>query len=411
MVIVRPFKGLRPKKELAEKVASPPYDVLDSEEARQMAAANSISFLRVIKPEIDFGPDIDVHGDSVYLQGADNLKNMISKGTMIQDAESNFYFYRQIMGQHSQFGLVATVSAQDYEKGLIKKHEFTRPDKEADRVRHIMTQNAHCGPVFLTYPDINEINYLQADICAGEPEVDFTSPDDIRHTLWPVIESKHIALIQDTFHHLGCLYVADGHHRSAAGTIVASKRKEFNPKHTGDEEYNYFLAVLFPQSHMKIMAYNRAVMDLNGLGIDEFKNLLADKFSVTVNASPAPESLGKISMYMEGKWYGLTPKPGSYAAEDPVKSIDASILQENLLAPLLGIDDPRTNNRIKFVGGIRGTGELEKLVNSGDFKVAFSMYPVSLDQLFAVADSGNIMPPKCTWFEPKLRSGLVVHLI
>ncbi len=411
MVIVRPFKGLRPKKELAEKVASPPYDVLDSQEARQMAKNNSISFLRVIKPEIDFGPDIDIHGNSVYLQGAENLNNMVSEGTMTQDSEPYFYFYRQIMGHHSQFGLVATVSAKDYDAGLIKKHEFTRPDKESDRVRHIITQSAQCGPVFLTYPDIKDINCLQTDVCAGEPEVDFVSSDDIRHTLWPVTEPKHIAEIQDTFHHLGCLYVADGHHRSAAGTIVANKRREFNPEHTGNEEYNYFLAVLFPKSHMKIMAYNRAVMDLNGMGKDEFIILLDDKFTVIDNASPEPESLGKISMYLDGQWYGLVPKLGSYAESDPVKSIDASILQDNVLAPLLGIDDPRTNNRIKFVGGIRGTGELEKLVDSGKFKVAFSMYPVSLDQLFAVADSGNVMPPKCTWFEPKLRSGLVVHLI
>ncbi len=411
MVVVRPFKGLRPKKELAEKVASPPYDVLDSDEARVMVVNNTHSFLYVVKPEISFSQETDIYSDPVYEKGAENLKNLISQGTMVQDSAPYFYFYRQIMGHHVQVGLVATVSAKDYEAGLIKKHEFTRPDKEADRVKHIMTQNAQCGPVFLTYPDIQDINCLQTDICAKEPEYDFISPDNIRHTLWPVTEPKHIAQIQDTFHHLGCLYVADGHHRSAAGTIVANKRKEFNPDHTGDEEYNFFLAVLFPKSHMKIMAYNRAVMDLNGLGKEEFMNLLADKFSIISNASPAPESLGKISMYIDGQWYGLTPKPGSYPENDPVKSIDASILQENLLAPILGIDNPRTNNRIKFVGGIRGTGELEKLVNSDKFKVAFSMYPVSLDQLFAVADSGNVMPPKCTWFEPKLRSGLLVHLI
>ena len=232
MVVVRPFRGLRPKKELAEKVASPPYDVLDSEEARQMAASNSISFLRVIKPEIDLPPETDIHGDSVYLQGAENLKNMISEGTMIEDSAPYFYFYRQIMAHHSQYGLVATVSAKDYENGLIKKHEFTRPDKEADRVRHIITQSAQCGPVFLTYPDIKDINCLQTDVCAGQPDIDFVSPDDIRHTLWPVTEPKHIAQIQDTFHHLKCLYVADGHHRSAAGTIVANKRKNSPAKNT-----------------------------------------------------------------------------------------------------------------------------------------------------------------------------------
>ena len=411
MVIVRPFKGLRPKKELADKVASPPYDVLDSDEARQMAKSNSISFLKVIKPEIDLPLETDIYSEPVYEKGKENLNQMITEGTLVQDSEPAYYFYRQIMGQHSQYGLVATVSAQDYENGLIKKHEFTRPDKEADRVKHIMTQSAQCGPVFLTYPDIEAINNLQANLCAGQPEVDFVSPDDIRHTLWPVTESKHISMIQDTFSSTECLYVADGHHRSAAGTIVANKRKKSNPEHTGNEEYNYFLAVIFPKSHMKIMAYNRAVMDLNGMGKEEFMILLDDKFTVIDDANSEPESLGKISMYLEGQWYGLEPKAGSYPENDPVKSIDASILQDNVLAPLLGIDDPRTNNRIKFVGGIRGTGELEKLVDSGKFKIAFSMYPVSLDQLFAVADSGNVMPPKCTWFEPKLRSGLVVHLI
>jgi len=411
MVIVRPFKGLRPKKELAEKVASPPYDVLDSGEARQMAASNPHSFLHVVKPEIDLPSETDLYSEPVYQKGKENLNNIISEGAMVQDNEPYFYFYRQIMGQHAQFGLVATVAAIDYENALIKKHEFTRPDKEADRVKHIMTQNAQCGPVFLTYPDIHEINSLQADVCAHAPEVDFVSPDDIRHTLWPVIEPNQIATIQNTFNQVECLYVADGHHRSAAGTIVANKRKELNPEHTGNEEYNFFLAVLFPKSHMKIMAYNRAVMDLNGLEKDSFLNSLADKFTIIQNTCPEPESLGKISMYLDGQWYGLMPKSGSYPVDDPVKSIDASILQENLLAPILGIDNPRTNNRIKFVGGIRGTDELEKLVDSGKFKVAFSMYPVSLDQLFAVADSGNVMPPKCTWFEPKLRSGLFVHLI
>ncbi len=411
MVVVRPFRGLRPRKDIAEKVASPPYDVLDSDEAREMAAGNPFSFLHVVKPEIDLPPETDLYSEPVYQKGAENLKAMIDDGTMVQDSGPMFYFYRQIMDHHVQVGLVATVSAKDYEKGLIKKHEFTRPDKEADRVKHIMAQNAQCGPVFLTYPDIHEINCIQADVCAGEPDFDFVSSDNIRHTLWPVSSQDHIKKIRDTFTSTGCLYVADGHHRSAAGTIVANRRKEYNPDHKGDEEYNFFLAVIFPKSHMKIMAYNRAVKDLNGLGKEEFLNLLADSFTFTKGASPAPESLGKVSMYLDGEWYCLDPKEGSYPKDDPVKSIDASILQENLLAPILGIDNPRTNNRIKFVGGIRGTEELERLVDSGKFKVAFSMYPVSLDQLFAVADSGNVMPPKCTWFEPKLRSGLVVHLI
>lgn len=411
MVVVRPFQALRPKSELASQVASPPYDVLDSAEAREMAAGSPLSFLHVVKPEIDLPPGTDLYSDEVYEKGAENLRAMIDSGTMIQDFQPFYYFYRQIMGQHSQTGLVATVSAEDYMAWRIKRHEFTRPEKEADRVKHIMAQGAQCGPVFLTYPDIEEINSIQEDTCSGEPMYDFTADDGVRHTVWKVSDELDMERIRQIFGDTGCLYVADGHHRSAAGTTVANQRNQFNPEHTGTEEYNFFLAVIFPKSHMKIMAYNRAVMDLNNLGQEEFMNLLADRFIVTASAAPEPGGPGNISMYIGGEWYGLVPKPGTYPAADPVKSIDASILQENLLAPILGIGDPRTDKRIKFIGGIRGTGELERLVDSGGFAVAFSMPPVSLDQLFAVADSGNVMPPKCTWFEPKLRSGLLVHLI
>ena len=411
MVVVRPFRGLRPKDSLAQKVASPPYDVLDSDEAREMAAGNENSFLHVVKPEIDLPSETDLYSEPVYQKGKENLNRLIKDRIMVQDPEAYFYIYRQIMGDHEQYGLVATVSAADYEAGLIKKHEFTRPDKEADRVKHIMAQCAQCGPVFLTYPDIGHMNKIQEEVCAADPDVDFVSADGIRHTLWVVCDPGRIEDISIAFKNHPCLYVADGHHRSAAGTIVANRRREYNPEHTGKEEYNYFLAVIFPKSHMKIMAYNRAVMDLNNLGKEEFINLLADKFQVKKEGKAEPDSLGKVCMYLDGDWFTIIPKPGSYPADDPVKSIDASMLQENLLAPILGIDNPRTNDRIKFIGGIRGTKELEKLVDSGKFKVAFSMYPVSLDQLFAVADSGNVMPPKCTWFEPKLRSGLVVHLI
>jgi len=410
LVVARPFPGLRPKKSLAEKVAAPPYDVLDSNEAREMAKGNPHCFLHVTKPEIDLEPNVDVYSDKVYARGAENLKKFISDGIMIQDKTPQFYFYRQIMEHHSQVGLVATVSADDYENGLIKKHEFTRPDKENDRVRHTMALNAQCGPVFLTYPDVNELNCIQAEVCTGEPEYDFVSTDNIRHTLW-LVGTGHAMSISAIFQAIPCLYVADGHHRSAAGTIVARQRKQHNPEHTGKEEYNFFLAVIFPKSHMKIMAYNRAVMDLNGLGKDEFLQLVKDNFTVKAGTTSSPKSVHEFSMYLDGRWYSLKSKNGSYTENDPVKNIDASILQDNLLGPILGIDDPRTNNRIKFVGGIRGTGELEKLVNSGKFKVAFSLYPVTLDQLFAVADSGNVMPPKSTWFEPKLRSGLVVHMI
>ncbi len=410
MVCVRPFAGLRPRKDIAGKLAAPPYDVLDSNEAREMAKGNDISFLHINKPEIDLPPDTDPYSEKVYARGAENLKRFINEGLMSQDKEPIFYFYRQIMNNHAQVGLVATVSADDYEAGKIKKHEFTRPEKENDRVRHIMALNAQVGPVFLTYPDDKRLNCIQADVCSAEPEYDFTSSDNVRHTLW-LVRKEFTAEISKIFQKIPHLYVADGHHRSAAGTIVARQRRDHNPKHRGDEEYNFFLAVIFPKSHMKIMAYNRAVMDLNGLDAKEFMQLVGDNFIIKSNASASPDSVHKFSMYIGGMWHSLEPKPGSYPANDPVKSIDASILQDNLLGPVLGIDDPRTNNRIKFVGGIRGTGELEKLVNSGKFKVAFSLYPVTLDQLFAVADSGNVMPPKSTWFEPKLRSGVVVHLI
>lgn len=409
MVTVRPFDGLRPKKGMAEKIASPPYDVLDSDEAREIVEKNPLSFLRVNKPEVNLDPAIDVHDEQVYAAGAEMLKKLQDDGNMVQDGKPVYYFYRQIMGDHSQYGLVATVSAVDYENDHIKKHEFTRPDKEADRVKHIMTQNAQVGPVFLTYPDVDQINRIQEEVCAGEPDVDFTSEDGIQHTVWPVMDESTIEAIRSTFEGVENLYVADGHHRSAAGTITAQKRREADPNTTGEEEYNFFLAVIFPKSHMKILAYNRAVTDPQGRTPEEFLEVVKEKFDVAEGANPVPDDVKKFAMYLGGKWYGMTPKAGSFPEADPVKSLDASILQDNLLQPHLGIENPRTAENIKFVGGIRGTGELEKLVNSGQFTVAFSLYPVTMDQLLAVADSGNVMPPKCTWFEPKLRSGLIIH--
>jgi uncharacterized protein (DUF1015 family) len=412
MVTVRPFNGLRPAKELAEKIASPPYDVLDSDEARAAVIENPLSFLRVVKPEVDLDPSVDLYDSKVYEQGALNLRTLMERGEMIQDKKPMFYFYRQIMNDHSQVGLVANVSAEDYSNNLIKKHEFTRKVKEEDRIRHIETQNAQCGPVFLTYPDVPEFDALQKTVCAkGDPEYDFESPDGVRHTLWLVTEDDEIEAIERMFQNVPSLYVADGHHRSAAGTIVAERRRDSNGNHTGHEEYNYFLAVIFPKSQMKILAYNRVVADLNDHSEDEFMQEIRRKFNVTENAFPAPDRRLKYSMYLNGKWYSLEPIAGTFPASDPVKSLDASILQENLLNPLLGIDDPRTSERIKFVGGIRGTGELERLVDSGRHKVAFSLFPTSIDQLIEVAQSGNVMPPKSTWFEPKLRSGMVVHLL
>jgi len=409
MVIVRPFAGMRPRNDLAGKVAAPPYDILDSNEAREMAKGNNLSFLHVNKPEIDLPPDTNPYSEAVYRKGAENFKRLVSEGIIKQDKAPVFYFYRQIMDRHSQIGLVATVSAEEYDKGMIKKHEFTRPEKETDRVKHIMALNAQVGPVFLTYPDDKGLNRIQADVCSKAPECDFTTQDNVRHTVW-LVPDNLIAKIAEIFSHIPYLYVADGHHRSMAGSIVAKNRKAINSGHTGREEYNFFMAVIFPKSHMNIMAYNRAVMDLNGLTEEGFLKVIQDRFKVK-SGKPSPKKVHQFSMYLGGKWYFLAPLKGTFMEDDPVKSLDASILQEKLLGPVLGIDNPRTNTRIKFVGGIRGTGELERLVNSGKFKVAFSLFPVTLDQLFAVADSGNVMPPKSTWFEPKLRSGLIVHMI
>jgi len=412
MSTVRPFRGLRPGKEFAEQIASPPYDVLDSREARDLVRNNPLSFLRVVKPEVDLSPEVDLYSDQVYQQGARNLRRLMEDGLMEQDSKPCFYFYRQIMGDHSQTGLVATVSAEDYDNDVIKKHEFTRKEKEEDRIRHIETQNAQSGPVFLTYPDLTDLDSIQQSVCREEPVYDFTADDGIRHTFWVVSDEKVTHRIQEIFSaEAPFLYVADGHHRSASGAIIAGRRKQANPGHTGLEEYNYFLAVIFPKSQMKILAYNRVVQDLSSRTPGQLVKQISKKFTVEKTGLKQPSRNQEFSMYLGGDWYTIKPLEGSFPAEDPVKSLDASILQENLLAPVLGVENPRTAAHIKFVGGIRGTSELEKLVDSGNYSVAFSMYPTSVDQLIAVADSGNVMPPKSTWFEPKLRSGLVVHVL
>lgn len=411
MAVVRPFRGLRPRPDLVAKVASPPYDVLDSAEAREMVRDNPLSFLRVVKPEVDLDPSVDLYSDQVYRQGAANLRSLMEDGSMIQDPHPLFYFYRQIMDDHSQTGLVACVSAVDYENDVIKKHEHTREAKERDRVRHIEAQNAHSGPVFLTYPDLPALGGIRDEACSEEPVYDFTAEDGVRHTFWKVTEEDRVRGIVDAFASLPTLYVADGHHRSAAGTIVARKRREANPNHTGDEEYNYFLAVLFPKSHMKILPYNRVISDLAGMDEESFLSRVGRSFELTEGANPSPGSPRHYSMYLSGEWFGLKPLEGTFDPSDPVGSLDASILQENLLSPVLGIEDPRKSDRIDFVGGIRGTGELERLVDSGEYSVAFSMYPTTIDQLMNVAESGRVMPPKSTWFEPKLRSGIVVHVL
>ncbi len=412
MSVVRPFKGLRPTSEFADKIASPPYDVLDSKEARDLVKDNPLSFLRVVKPEVDLAPEVDLYSDEVYQQGARNLRRLMEDGLMVQDDKPCLYFYRQIMGDHSQIGLVASVSAEDYDNDVIKKHEFTRKEKEEDRIRHIETQNAQCGPVFLTYPDLGDLDVIQKSVCNGEPDYDFTADDGIQHTFWVVSNPEDNNKISDLFKtEVPFLYVADGHHRSASGAIIANRRKQGNAGHSGDEEYNYFLAVIFPKSQMKILAYNRAVKDLKGRTPQQFIEEVSGKFSVQKTGKKDPSANQEFSMYTDGDWYTIKPLEGTFPGDDPVKSLDASILQENLLNPVLGVENPRTAAHIKFVGGIRGTSELEKLVDSGQFSVAFSMYPTSVDQLIAVADSGNVMPPKSTWFEPKLRSGLVVHVL
>lgn len=411
MVKVKPFRGLRPRADVAEQVISPPYDVLDSDEAREMAKGNPHSFLHVNKPEIDLDPAIDVHSEPVYQKGRENLENFIRDGILQQDDEPRLYVYRQVMGDHVQTGLVGCAAADDYMADRIKKHEFTRPDKEEDRIKLTYTQKANAGPVFLTYKADAGVDEMIANITRGNPDYDITTDDGVRHVLWVVNDADQITAFESAFAAIPYVYVADGHHRSASGAKVRDWMKKENPNHTGEEEYNFFLAVFFPHDQLAIMAYNRVVKDLNGRSVDAFLDEIREKFDVTPDGSKEPAAPQTFSMYLDGKWWTLKAKPDIVHEDDPVKSLDVSILQENLLAPVLGIGNPRTDKRVNFVGGIRGTQELEKLVDSGKYAVAFSMYPTSIEQLMNIADAGEVMPPKSTWFEPKLRSGLVVHLL
>jgi uncharacterized protein (DUF1015 family) len=405
---IRPFRAWRPRGDVASEVASPPYDVLSSDEAREKAHGNPISFLHVVKPEIDLDPATDPYDPAVYVKGAENLRRLMEEGTLKREQTPSFYIYQQRMGDHIQAGVVAGASVDEYEADLIKKHEFTRPDKEDDRTRHVDALNANTGPVFLTYPASREIDRIIDALRQREPAYDFTSEDGIGHTLWVVSAPADIASLAAAFAKVPHLYVADGHHRSASGTRVRALRRQANPDHTGDEEYNFFLSVIFPDNQMKIMAYNRVVKDLAGLSAEAFLGKVGAAFEITPAASPAPDRRGCFGMYLAGSWQRLTAKAGSFPATDPVKSLDCAILQDNLLGPILGIADPRTDKRIDFVGGIRGTEELERRVQSG-WAVAFALHPTSIDQLMSVADAGQVMPPKSTWFEPKLRSGLIVR--
>ena len=415
MVDIKAFRGYSPAPEYASKVASPPYDVLSSEEARVMATGNPYTFLRVVKSEIDFSADTDLHSDVIYKKGAENLYKLIADKILLRSETPCFYVYRQKMGDIIQTGLVAGASVKEYDNGIIKKHEHTRKAKEDDRAKHVDMLNANTGPVFLTYPHEDNIDSLVSKIIAKKAEIDFVADDGIAHTLWIVDKEADVKCFAELFKTIPALYVADGHHRSAAASRVRAMRQAANTNHTGNESYNHFLSVIFPDNQLYVMDYNRVVKDLNGLTEEELMAKVKEKFRVVKLhvAAPCkakPKKRVEFSMFLGYKWYSLTPKAGVVSTNDPVKSLDVSILQDNILEPLLGIDDPRTNNRIDFIGGIRGLKELERRCNE-DCKVAFALYPTGMDQLMAIADAGEVMPPKSTWFEPKLRSGMVVKVL
>ena len=413
MADIRPFKALRPVEGMAEKIAALPYDVMDTKEARAEISKNPMSFLRVTKSEAELPDEVDHYSPEVYKKAKENLSWYLENGYMSVDEKPCFYIYRQKMGKHEQIGLVTASSVEEYRSGKIKKHELTRFDKENDRVNHIKYLAAQTGAVFLSYKKVPAIDAIITSIMKiQKPAYDFTADDGIEHTLYVVDDEKAIKDIKDEFARIDYTYIADGHHRSAAAMRTADMAMKNNPDHTGDEEYNFFLTVIFPDDMMQILDYNRAVKDLNGLSDAEFMQKIEEKFNVG-KTTPLlkPDKLHDFTMYISGCWYRLTAKQGSFDADSPTGSLDVSILQDNLLRPLLGINDPRTDNRIQFIGGIRGMSELQKLVDSGSAKVAFALYPTSMKELMAIADAGEIMPPKSTWFEPKLRDAMAVHLI
>ncbi|BBM87889.1 DUF1015 domain-containing protein [Candidatus Uabimicrobium amorphum] len=409
MVNVVPFKGVRPKADLVAKVSSVPYDVISSEEARDIVAQNPHSFLKVIKPEVDLDPQVDIYDDSVYETGKKNLRNLVSEGNMIKDDSACFYVYRQQMGEHIQTGLVAGASVQDYVDDKIKKHEFTREEKEIDRTRHIDSLNCNTGPVFLTYHHNEAIDTLIGEVCKESPVYDFTADDGIKHTFWIVDDAAKINKLTTLFSQIDKLYVADGHHRSAAATRVREKRQQANPLHFGGEPYNFFLTVIFPDNQMQILSYNRVVKDLNGLSGEELLEKLGEIFTISPTDNPVPQQKHQFCMYVQQKWYLLECKDSIVEENDPVKSLDVYILQEYVLSPMLGIGNPRKDKRIDFVGGIRGAKALEERVSKNNDGVAFTLYPVDILSLINIADAGEVMPPKSTWFEPKLRSGIILH--
>ena len=410
MVRVKPFAAIRPPRDLVTEVAAPPYDVLNSEEALAMAGEKSL--LHITKPEIDFNPIAGEHEQRTYDKAVANFKAWKEKGWLVRDDKEKYYVYAQTMGERTQYGLVLCAHTDDYAEGIIKKHELTRKDKEDDRMVHVRIQNANIEPVFFAYKDNDELNAIVARAASGKPEYRFVDENNFTHAFWVIDDDATIARITEIFtNDVDAFYVADGHHRTAAAARVGAEKRAQNPNHTGKEEYNYFMAVCFPQSHLKIIDYNRVVKDLNGLSKDAFLKALEEDFTVvpgTDRVAP-PTGLHNFSMYLDGKWYSLTAKPGRYDDSDPIGVLDVTILSNLVLDKILGIKDLRTDKRIDFVGGIRGLGELSRRVDSGEMKVAFALYPVSMDQLIRIADTGNIMPPKTTWFEPKLRSGLAIH--
>lgn len=411
MAKVKPFKGIRPPKEMVEEVVSRPYDVLNSEEARKEAEGNPKSLYRIIKPEIEFEPGTDEHDPKVYDKAVENFNRFQKEGWLVPDEEDKYYIYAQTMDGRTQYGFVVAAWVDDYMEGRIKKHELTRRDKEEDRMKHVRVNNANIEPVFFAFPDNEALEEIIKKVTAEAPEYDFVAPDGFGHTLWVIHDKDLIDKITEEFAKIPNLYIADGHHRSAAAALVGAEKAKNNPEHKGDEEYNYFLAVAFPASHLKIIDYNRVVKDLNGNTPEEFLDKLRKNFDVEEKGTEPyrPEALHNFALYLDGKWYSLTAKPGTFDDSDPIGVLDVTVSSDLILRDILGITDLRSDKRIDFVGGIRGLEELQRRVDSGEMKMALALYPVTMEQLMNIADTGNIMPPKTTWFEPKLRSGLVIH--
>ncbi len=409
MAVIKPFKAIRPINELVDKIAALPYDVMDSDEARDMVKDNPYSFLHVDKAEIDLPKDIDMYDDKVYEKAKENLDKMIDNGLYIEDDKANYYIYRQVMKGRSQTGLVACASIDDYSNNIIKKHELTREEKEIDRINHVYKCEAHTGPIFLTYREDKNISDIVNEWVKKEPVYDFKADDGVKHTVWVIDDENTVNKLQELFKSVEYLYIADGHHRSASAVKVGHIKRAEEDSYTGEEEFNFFLSISYPDSELEVLDYNRTVKDLNGLSKEEFLERVKENFEVSESDEQVkPKEKHTFGMYIDNQWYLLKAKEGIFNPEDPVDRLDVSILQNSLLRPILGIDDPRKSKRIKFIGGIRGLKELERRANT-DMKVSFSMYPTTTEDIMAIADSGEIMPPKSTWFEPKPRSGIFVH--